>query len=344
MTFRGPASWEMLDLLCPMHAVLDETGHVLHLGPTLQKVFRDNRAMGRKFLDLVELRRPRLVTDMAALRACHGLRLRLRLRAEPRTLLKALLVALPEGESELTGGASAIVNCSFGISILDAVRDFAFTSADFAVTDLAIEMLYLVEAKSAAMAELHRLNDRIQGARIVAEQQAFSDGLTGLKNRRALEKALERLMQSEQDFALLHLDLDFFKTVNDTHGHAAGDHVLREVALRMTSEVRESDLVARVGGDEFILILAGVTDRERLAEFACRLIARLEDPIFFEGSACHVSASIGATLSSAYKLPDPSRMTQDADLALYAAKERGRRCHVIFDMTMAGWVPIRDAG
>ncbi len=218
--------------LCPMHSVLNAQGHVVQAGPTFTKLFGAHPPLGMRFLDLIELRRPHQAGDMAALLACAGARLRLRLRAPPHTALKGVLLALP--------GGGAVVNLSFGISVVEAVRDFGLTGADFAATDLTTEMLYLIEAKSAAMEASRKLNLRLQGARIAAEEQAFTDMLTGLRNRRALDHVLDRLMQSEQDFALLHLDLDFFKQVNDTLGHAAGDHVLQEAVPYRAQDCRIS--------------------------------------------------------------------------------------------------------
>lgn len=304
--------------LCPMHAVLDAEGHLVQAGPTFAKLFGARALQGMRFLDLIELRRPHQAGNMADLLASAGARLRLRLRAAPHTALKGVLLPLP--------GGGAVVNLSFGISVVEAVRDFDLTGADFAATDLTTEMLYLIEAKSAAMDASRKLNLRLQGARIAAEEQAFTDMLTGLRNRRALDHVLDRLMQSEQDFALLHLDLDFFKQVNDTLGHAAGDHVLQEVARRLRDEVRSDDLIARVGGDEFVILLLGMTERAPVGDLAARMIARLEEPVPYRAQHCRISGSIGITLSCAYDSPEPVRMMADADLALYAAKGRGRGC------------------
>jgi len=111
------------------------------------------------------------------------------------------------------------------------------------------------------MGEVSKMALRLQGAKARAEEQALTDVLTGLGNRRAMERALSTLMQNGGGFALIHLDLDYFKQVNDTLGHAAGDHVLAEVASLLRASVRGADLVARVGGDEFVILLAGVQDR-----------------------------------------------------------------------------------
>jgi diguanylate cyclase (GGDEF)-like protein len=323
----------IFDTLCPMHLVLNATGHIVHMGPTLRKLSPDENWRGRRLLELMELKRPRIDGTMSDLCALAGLTLHLALRAPPRTELKAVLQPLTESVGFGPPGG-AILNLSFGISIVDAVRDFGLSNSDFAVTDLAMELLYLVEAKSAAMEASRKLNLRLQGAKIAAEEQAFTDTLTGLKNRRALEHVLTRLVEAESDFALMNIDLDYFKTVNDTLGHAAGDHVLQKVARIMVEETRSEDTIVRNGGDEFVIVLPNFTSGRRLSEIAARLIARLEQPIEYEGELCRISASIGAVLTRQYAQPSAERMMEDADVALYAAKNAGRGRHMIFDPSM----------
>ncbi len=326
----------LLDMLCPMSMVLDAEGYIVHAGPTLHRLRPDEDMTGRRFGEMFTLRRPRNDGTMRALRALAGSRLHLQTCDAARTALKGVLVALPEsGEFGPAGGA--IVNLSFGISILDAVRDYALSGADFAATDLTIEMLYLVEAKTAAMKASRMLNMRLQGAKIAAEEQAFTDTLTGLKNRRALDHVLGRMIATDQDFVLMNLDLDFFKAVNDTMGHAAGDHVLQEVARLLLLETRAGDLVARVGGDEFVLVFSQITDAARGHDIASRMIARLEQPISFKGQECRISASAGSVISCNYATPDLAQMMEDADFALYTAKRRGRGRHV-------GYVPALRNG
>ena len=328
----GETLFGVLDILCPMHVAVDAEGRVVHAGPTLQKLCPGAPLAGRRFLDLFELRRPRAVRDMATLLASSRLKLHLKFRDGPGTALKGVLAPLPPGIGGQGGGA--VVNLSFGISILDAVRDHDLSAADFAATDLAIEMLYLVEAKSAAMAASRKLNLQLQSAKVAAEEQAFTDTLTGLKNRRAMDHVLERLIGSGRDFALMHLDLDYFKAVNDTMGHAAGDHVLQQVARIMVEATRRGDTVARVGGDEFVILFDGLVDAKRLDKVAARIIRELERPIAFGDQTAHISSSAGTVLSSCYAVPEAARMLADADLALYASKRKGRACHSFFDPAM----------
>ncbi len=312
-----------LESLYPMFLLLDNDGRIVQVGPTLQKL-RPERAMaGQNFLDLFQLVRPRTVSTVPVLMSMAGAKLHLRFHDEPRTALKGLITPLPD-----QGGA--VINLSFGISILDAVRDYALTSADFSGADLAIELLYLVEAKSAAMEASRSLNQRLQDARVAAEEQAFTDTLTGLKNRRAMDHILGQMASTQTDFALMHLDLDFFKSVNDRLGHAAGDFVLQEAARIMVEETRSDDAVVRMGGDEFVIVFRNLTDEKKLSAIAGRLIGRLREPMNFDQNPCRISASIGTAISTQFDILKPAEILHAADLALYEAKRNGRSRHHLF--------------
>jgi diguanylate cyclase (GGDEF)-like protein len=210
------------------------------------------------------------------------------------------------------------------------VRDFSLTNADFAATDIAIEMLYLIEAKTAAMEASYSLNQRLQGAMMAAEEQALTDALTGLKNRRAMDHVLAQQIKNGARFALMQVDLDFFKTVNDTMGHAAGDYVLHRAAEIMAEETRGQDTVARVGGDEFTLILPSIPNEEVLARVAQRMIEKIEEPIPYEGQECKISASIGMIWVHPGDTRSADRLLSDADVALYASKRAGRAQHTFY--------------
>lgn len=315
-SFDGPA----LDRLMPMHLRLDAGGVIQSVGPTLLKLLPEGGVLGRPVAEVFAQRRPTVTLRMEDLRAKLGATLHIGLVDDPGLVLRGLAVP--------TGAEGLLINLSFGIWVNEAVRRHSLTVADFAATDLTVEMLYLVEAKSAVMHELRNLNLRLQGAKVVAEEQALTDTLTGLRNRRALDMRMKDLRQHRQTFGLMHIDLDFFKQVNDTLGHAAGDHVLREVARILTEETRTTDLAARVGGDEFVLVFPGLTDPKRLEHIAARIIERLSDPMPFDDALCTISASIGMTVSISYDHPQSEQMLADADEALYASKRAGRgRAH-----------------
>jgi diguanylate cyclase (GGDEF)-like protein len=301
----------------PMHLRLSLQGMVQGFGPTLGKVVAGQTILGHPFFAAFEVCRPGGVADMAALLQGSGQPLHIRLRSAPATTLRGLAVRLEEDQGVL-------LNLSFGSAVADAVRDHGLTDSDFAPTELAMELLYLIEAKAAIMTELRDLNRRLAGAKTAAEEQALTDTLTGLRNRRALDIAMTQTIVRDTSFGLMHMDLDCFKAVNDTLGHAAGDHVLREVGRILRAQTRDADTVARIGGDEFVILLPGPVDAAMLHAIAGRVIAQLDRSILHDGRECRVSASIGMTVSTAYSRVQPDRMMADADEALYEAKRAGR--------------------
>jgi diguanylate cyclase (GGDEF)-like protein len=308
---------ESLSRLMPMHICLSPTGIITGCGPTLRKLDPDRSWMGERFLDIFSVRRPSGILTADSLSSLAGRRLYLSMRNGAATGLRGIIQPLADQKGNL-------VNLSFGVSILEGVRRHHLTEADFAVTDLAVELLYLVEVKSALMEDLRLLNLRLHGAKTIAEEEAQTDTLTGLRNRRAMNAVLSAMIVGKAPFALMHLDLDFFKAVNDTLGHAAGDHVLCEVGQVLTRELRAGDTVARVGGDEFVMLLPGLSSIPKLEGIAQRIIQHVCEPISFEGELCRVSASIGMTVSGQYPKPSAAQMLADADGALYASKRAGR--------------------
>jgi diguanylate cyclase (GGDEF)-like protein len=169
-------------------------------------------------------------------------------------------------------------------------------------------------------------------------RQAFRDALTGLPNRALfmdrLSHGLTRARRRHEHVAVLFLDLDRFKVINDTLGHTVGDQLLVEVSNRIGSSLRPGDTVARLGGDEFGLLLEDVADSETAEAVALRIEAELAKPLSFEGREVFVTASIGIALSSE-RLGTPEEVLRDADLAMYHAKAKGKARHEIFDGSMS---------
>lgn len=158
------------------------------------------------------------------------------------------------------------------------------------------------------------------------EHAASHDPLTGLSNRagfdRALEQARRRLVRDGALFAVVLIDIDYFKSVNDQHGHMAGDLLLTTAARRLQSAIRAGDLVARYGGDEFAIIAAGKS-REEFAAMADRLHKHLSRPVEVEGLVLPASFSLGMAVADDRTL-DAAALIAEADTALYAAKDAGR--------------------
>ena len=179
-------------------------------------------------------------------------------------------------------------------------------------------------------AEMHRL--------------AHHDPLTGLANRRQFGEALSTHYASRRGadaaFALLMLDLDRFKVVNDTLGHGMGDALLHRVALRLQRAVREGDLVARLGGDEFAILKAGGTDLAAIQVVAERVIDLLTRPFLIDGHILNIGASIGIALAPGDGA-SPEQLMGNADLALYGAKEDGRGRYRLFESGMNARVQAR---
>jgi diguanylate cyclase (GGDEF)-like protein len=170
--------------------------------------------------------------------------------------------------------------------------------------------------------------DRLEGL-------ALNDELTGLPNRRVLESHVASLAKGAQPYALLSIDLDGFKPVNDRFGHAAGDETLKEIARRLMQSVKGTGLCARVGGDEFVGVLSGL-DSGSLALRAVALAERIRSavaaPIRLEDGEVTVASSIGIAVRSDGSA-DVDTLMQNADRALYAAKAAGRNQVVVFDGT-----------
>ncbi|QYG90993.1 EAL domain-containing protein [Iamia sp. SCSIO 61187] len=160
--------------------------------------------------------------------------------------------------------------------------------------------------------------------------QTLHDPLTGLGNRLLLRERLERAttQRAQVPFALMFIDLDHFKWINDTHGHEVGDALLVEVAGRLRDSVRTDDTVARLGGDEFVVLAMGVNDPERAGLLAGKVRAAIAEPISVEGHVLGVTASVGVVLSGS-EHTNADALLRDADLSMYQAKSTGRDRHQV---------------
>lgn len=315
---------ERLASLMPMHLLLDASGSISSCGPTLRKLIGRATNVAAAF----HLRRsPADAQLLPALyqAAQNGRRVFLGLQGSDLPPLRGEATALP--------GGSILLSLGFGIGVIEAISAYDLTDADFAANDLAIEILYLYKSNQAIRTELDRHSKRLEEAREAAEIQAFTDPLTGLLNRRGFELAFSMALERRnapperaQEFAIMQLDLDWFKDVNDSFGHAAGDSVLRRVAEVLREATRADDSVARIGGDEFLILLPGLQSLTALQQLARRIISAIQQPVWYDRHLCRVSASIGAVLSDSYANIQADQILSDTDEALYAAKHDGRGC------------------
>jgi diguanylate cyclase (GGDEF)-like protein len=184
-----------------------------------------------------------------------------------------------------------------------------------------------IEMLESVNASLRRTVARLQGEITVTRRLAYHDALTGLPNRHLLRDRLEqgarRAAREGRSIALLLLDLDRFKVVNDTLGHEAGDQLLREVAWRLQGCTRGADTVCRWGGDEFIVMLPNVACRDEVERVARKVEACIAAPFDIRGEAVHVGVSVGVAMLA----PEDGaieRLIRDADRAMYRAKRAAR--------------------
>ncbi len=173
----------------------------------------------------------------------------------------------------------------------------------------------------------------LKTAKHYLEQLALHDSLTGLDNRLLLMEKLAESLATVQRYntqsAIIYLDLDGFKPINDTFGHEAGDFVLIEVAKRLRSCVREVDTVARLGGDEFVVLLHNLSDTDTVQQIADRIVETINASINLFGTTVNVGVSMGIAL-----IPQdgkyPHQLLKNADKAMYLAKQQGKNQYQFF--------------
>lgn len=251
----------------------------------------------------------------------EGLRLLSDLRSRPATRHAATVVILPQGDSE-----RAAIALDLGAS--DIVFD------PFDAQELAIRI----------RAQLHRKQqaDRLRASLRTGLELAVTDSLTGLHNRRFALYELDRMLARREGthIAVMMLDLDHFKAINDTHGHPAGDEVLRHVARRLRAELRGGDLLARMGGEEFLVALPD-TGRDAALDCAERMRAAIGGCAFDLGGgergrrSVAVTLSVGLAVSGAGSDDTAEGLIARADRALYAAKSDGRDQVTLADLPAA---------
>jgi len=190
-------------------------------------------------------------------------------------------------------------------------------------------------------AQIHDITERRQRERRL-EHLAHHDALTGLLNRTGFRERLEECLGMHRAATILAIDLDGFKAVNDTFGHAVGDSLLQAIAIRFTALLEQTGTIARVGGDEFALLLTCREDVVAARQCAARLIEAFQEPFQLAGHNLQIGISVGIGLAPIHA-EDLDELLLRADLALLAAKKAGGRCMRMFDAPLAGQLSARLA-
>jgi diguanylate cyclase (GGDEF)-like protein len=230
-----------------------------------------------------------------------------------------------------------------GVLMFDYFRDLNLDHLPIAIASSLLSLL--VPARIwLSMRQLQASTRQRDAYRDDLEHQAAHDPLTGLPNRTYIRELLVALMaraaRAGDEVALLFVDLDYFKRVNDQLGHAAGDEVLRTAAERMRSTLRNGDIVGRQGGDEFVVLIDPVPSPAELMEIAERLVEAISTPITTGGGKASIGASVGIALARDGQT-DPEQLLQDADLAAYRAKGNGRGRVEMFDAALRAELEAR---
>jgi diguanylate cyclase len=206
------------------------------------------------------------------------------------------------------------------------------------------EIVQLGKGFNAMLSELERRDAAKRSAEAKLQFQAFNDALTGLPNRRLFSDRLSQVLataqRESQVLALLYIDLDGFKLVNDSLGHSIGDALLVQVATRLQSRVRRSDTLARLGGDEFTVVLGNLHKKEEATVVAKDLLDALAAPFLIEGHQLTIGASIGISIFPENS-QDAADLMQQADSAMYAAKRDGRNRATYFTPELGSMVRER---
>jgi diguanylate cyclase (GGDEF)-like protein len=227
-----------------------------------------------------------------------------------------------------------------GLRILNLVGPVA------ALMSLAIVvvMIMLVRSLRLSASQQEMTIVELRASRAQAQHLAFHDVLTGLPNRAyfddRLDQALARIGRRET-IAVLMIDLDRFKHVNDNLGHQAGDSLIREFANRLSGLLRQGDTVARLGGDEFAVVQAGISGQDDVDALCGRILASVRKPFDVLGHQVFVGASIGIALAPECGV-DRVELMRKADIALYRAKDEGRNCSRVFNAAMDETVRVRS--
>lgn len=306
---------QIFDQLSPFHIALNAQTDVYRAGPSMTALLSYIDVDPMNLVPAMTLRSQGACISLAALSKTPIRSLQCQITGTDTITLQGQSIPMKNG-----------ILLDLGLTLEEVTRidRLPLHRHDFTPYMMIEELMLLMEAKSIVLNASQDLTLRLEHERNSALDRARRDPLTGLFNRSALDHMTHHRGSDLSGLCIMQMDLDRFKAVNDTLGHSAGDHVLRHVAKILRDETRRDDELIRLGGDEFTIVLHHICDRAQAQSVAQRIIERVAQPILYQNTHCHISASIG--LATAPKGQDVSieAMLNDADAALYAAKNAGR--------------------
>jgi diguanylate cyclase (GGDEF)-like protein len=334
----GALSPSLLNAAFPFHLVLDRELRVLQAGASARKL-HPGGLVGLALDQLFEVTTPKTPITFDAF------------VARPRSLFLLRSLTLPELVLRGQMLNDPVADCLYFVGSPWMTETTAFgrlglTLDDFAVSDAVVDYLLLLQTQSSSLAEARELTARLNDTAEQLTHQAFHDDLTGLPNRPLLIDHLQRTLRESHtaatgSVAVLMLDLDGFKAVNDSYGHSAGDDVLRIVGNRLRAIARDCDIIARFGGDEFALVIElsqsrpGI-DKQVTVAIAERILATVSESMPLPASPT-VSVTLSASIGIAYSridAQDAEDLLRNADLAMYAAKAVGKSRYQVYEPEM----------
>ena len=325
----------LVDAAFPFHLVFDEDLRVVAAGSSINQL-HDVGLVGRDLIDLFRVDTPKVAPSFEAFATQHRSLFLLR-----STIIDGLVL---RGQMLFDDAARRLVFVgSPWVTETSAFASLGLTLDDFAVSDAVVDYVLLLQHQLTSLAEAREMAERLRETANQLSHQAYHDTLTGLVNRTKLltqlQSALDR-HDGSSDLAVLMMDLDGFKAVNDSFGHSAGDAVLEIVGKRLEAVSRREDIVARFGGDEFAMVIGASRRGDPLAritadQLADRVLATINEPISLPsnwGISVPISVSIGIAHASGRESAE--ELVRNADLAMYAAKSNGKSRHATFTPEM----------
>ena len=325
----------LVDKAYPFHLVLDDDLVVVAAGTSIMQL-HDDALLGRRLVDLFKLDTPKVVATFEAFAKQSRALFLLRSTTVDGLILRGQMLFDDEARRLVFVGSPWVTETATFASL-------GLTLDDFAVSDAVVDYVLLLQNQLTSLNEARAMAERLRETANQLSHQAYHDTLTGLVNRTKLVSQLQAAVNrydGESDLAVLMMDLDGFKAVNDSFGHSAGDAVLEIIGKRLESVGRRGDIIARFGGDEFAMVVGASRRRDHdggatAQQLADRVLAAINEPVSLPsnwGISVPLSVSIGIAHATGRETAE--ELLRNADLAMYAAKGDGKSRHATFTPAM----------